>query len=100
MNCFLNARLGGLMNIKGFVVIAFFYSTISFAQSTSNTVLLFSHGIADTYKQAFWYAKSYTKDGVTRYNERYLFPCPWVTFNYPDATEGPLRVNYKETSFG
>jgi alpha-beta hydrolase superfamily lysophospholipase len=91
---------GQLMNIKRLIVVTFFYSLISFSHNGSNTVLLFSHGIADTYKQAFWYAKSYKKNGVAHYNERYLFPCPWATFNYPDATEGPLRVNYKETSFG
>jgi predicted esterase len=66
----------------------------------ANTVVLFSHGIADTYKQAFWYAQSYVKDTITHYNERYLFSSPLATFNYPDSTEGPLRVNYNETSFG
>jgi esterase/lipase len=62
--------------------------------------ILYSHGIADTFKQAFMYARSYTYDNHTYENKRYLFPGPFATFNYPDATESPLRVNRYETSFG
>jgi len=54
----------------------------------ANTVTLFSHGIADTYKQAYIYAKTsaiYT---------------PFMTFNYPDATERFYRVDFRKTSFG
>ncbi len=59
---------------------------------------LFSHGLADTYKQAYKYAKTYKIGKNTYHNERYLIDRPFVTFNYPDACEGLLRVNRKETS--
>lgn len=68
--------------------------------SLSRTITLFSHGIADTYKQAFLYAPSYIKRGITHYNERYLFHTPYVSFNYPDAINKFYRVNFHETSFG
>ena len=66
----------------------------------TKTVLLFSHGIADTYKQAFPYAPSYKDNNITYHNERFFFSCLFVTFDYPDATQSFLRVNYNETSFG
>ncbi len=80
------------------LIIVFFQNTLPEQQDCC--VVVFSHGIADTYKQAFWYAKSYTHNETKHTNDRYLFSCPFVTFNYPDATEGPLRVRYQETSFG
>jgi|SRR4030095_14825038 len=63
-------------------------------------VTIFSHGIADTYKQAFLYSKSYTKNGILYKNELFLFYTPYVSFNYPDATNKFYRVNWSETSFG
>jgi len=59
---------------------------------------LFSHGLADTYKQAYRYAKTYKVGGNTYRNRRYLINRPFVTFNYPDAYEGLFRINRKETS--
>lgn len=63
-------------------------------------ITLFSHGIADSYKQAYLYAKSYIKNGQTQINERYLLHTPFVSFNYPDATDNFYKVNWNETSFG
>ena len=68
---------------------------------TTPTITLFSHGIADTWKQARRYTKSYTrKNGIVVKNDRYLINTPYVSFNYPDATTKFYRVNYNETSFG
>ena len=64
------------------------------------TVTLFSHGIADTWKQVHGYVKSYKKNKLIYRNDRYLIHTPFVTFNYPDATTKFYRVNYNETSFG
>lgn len=67
---------------------------------TQKTLTLFSHGIADTWKQVRGYAQLYKKKEVVYRNDRYLFHTPFVTFNYPDATTKFYRVNYNETSFG
>jgi hypothetical protein len=64
------------------------------------TVTLFSHGIADTWKQVNWYIKSYLKHDVRHYNDRVTIHTPFISFNYPDATNRFHRVNYNETSFG
>src|SRR5436190_1381037 len=74
--------------------------SFSFFLVNANYLVLFSHGIADTYKQAFNYAQSYIYNDIHYYNNQFVLPCPFSTFNYPDATECILRVNYKETSFG
>ncbi len=60
---------------------------------------LFSHGLAGTYKQAYKYAKTYKIGKKIYHNTRYLINRPFVTFNYPDACEGFLHINRKETSF-
>lgn len=64
------------------------------------TVTIFSHGIADKWTQSLADLKSYHKNGVVHYNERYTINTPCVAFNYPDATNRFYRVNYNETSFG
>lgn len=66
----------------------------------SKTITLFSHGIADTWKQVRGYVKSYKKNDLIYRNDRYLLHTPFVAFNYPDATNKFYRVNYNETSFG
>ncbi len=63
-------------------------------------VTIFSHGIADTWQQVHGYVKSYKQDDTIYRNDRYLIHTPFVTFNYPDATDRFYRVNYNETSFG
>jgi alpha-beta hydrolase superfamily lysophospholipase len=50
--------------------------------------VLFVHGIADTYKQAF------------RYYNLGMFSRPFYTFNFPDATESFIRVDRAKTTFG
>lgn len=60
---------------------------------------LFSHGLADTYKQVFRYTRHVRPDGTID-TKPYLFEGPVVTFNFPDAHEGPLRVNFTKTSLG
>lgn len=61
---------------------------------------LFSHGIADTYRQAYNYAKTYTLDNKTYTNNRYILEHPFTTFDYPDATTNFWRVNFWKTSLG
>lgn len=68
--------------------------------SSPRITTIYSHGMFDTYKQAFWYAKSYIKNDIFYTNERYLIHTPYVSFNYPDATNKFYRVNWSETSFG
>jgi prolyl oligopeptidase family protein len=74
------------------------YNSLHF--QSKPVITLFSHGIADSYKQAYLYAKSYIKQGITHFNERFLIHTPYVSFNYPDATDKFYRVNWTETSFG
>ena len=92
---------GIIMNIKNNI---FFCSFIIFSimpsLCSSNTITVFSHGIADTWKQVHGYVKSYKKNNLIYRNDRYLLNTPFVTFNYPDATDKLYRVNYNETSFG
>lgn len=59
--------------------------------SASDITYLFSHGLADTHKQAYKYTK--TDD-----QQDYLIGETVKTFNYPDATERFFRVNRHETS--
>jgi len=70
------------------------------AFSRAKTITLFSHGIADKWTQVHRYVPSYTKSDITHHNERYVINTPYVSFNYPDATNRFYRVNYNETSFG
>ncbi len=79
------------------IVLFFLFSTITTAQS--QVWYLFSHGVADTYKQAYKYAKTYKIGENTHHNTQYLIKRPFVNFNYPDAYEGFPRINRKETSF-
>ena len=56
--------------------------------TAQETLFLFVHGIADTYKQAFCY-----------YNLG-IYTKPFYSFNFPDATESVTRVDHKKTTFG
>lgn len=89
------------MNLKNNVLLCFLAICATAPNScTSNTITLFSHGIADTWKQVHEYVKSYKKKDLIYCNDRYLFHTPFVAFNYPDATNKFYRINYHETSFG
>jgi len=78
--------------------IVFFFLFSSIFNIHAQVWYLFSHGLANTYKQAYRYAKTYKIGKNTYHNRRYLIDRPFATFNYPDAYEGLLRVNRKETS--
>lgn len=85
------------MSNKNILSLALIIITPHFNAHTQ-AVFLYSHGIASTYKQAFWYAQSYKIDKKRYHNKRYLFSEPFVTFNFPDATEELRRVKREETS--
>jgi hypothetical protein len=68
--------------------------------SKKKVITIFSHGIADTWKQVHGYVKSYKKQNIMYRNDRYLIHTPFISFNYPDAIDKFYRVNYNETSFG
>lgn len=87
------------MNIKNILII-FFITISSLSLCKNNIVTIFSHGIADTWKQVHGYVKSYIKNDIRHVNDRYLINTPYTSFNYPDATTKFYRVNYNETSFG
>jgi hypothetical protein len=82
-----------------FAYLAIAFATIP-ALCQAKTITLFSHGIADKWSQVHRYVPSYTKNDVLHRNERYVINTPYVSFNYPDATNRFYRVNYNETSFG
>ncbi len=88
------------MNIKNTILFSLLVVNITSVLCKQQYITIFSHGIADTWKQVHGYTKSYKVDDCTYQNERYLFHTPFVSFNYPDATDKFYRVNYHETSFG
>ena len=53
---------------------------------------LFSHGLADSHKQAFKYAESVHKQ------KPYIVKQPLITFDYPDVSSSIFRVNRFKTS--
>lgn len=72
------------------------FSSLAIAQ----IVTLFSHGVADKWKQVRQYVKSYSENDIIYYNDRYLIHTDYIAFNYADATNKFYRVNYNELSFG
>lgn len=89
------------MNFKNIAFFSFLIvSPVLPIFNQKKVITVFSHGIADTWQQVHGYVKSYTKDDTTYRNDRYLIHTPFVSFNYPDATNNFYRVNYHETSFG
>lgn len=89
------------MTIKNNILLFFLLiNSIPSLFCAPNCVTIFSHGIADTWTQVRNYIKAYKIDDLIYYNDRYLFHTPFVSFNYPDATDKFYRVNYHETSFG
>jgi hypothetical protein len=88
---------GVFMKIKSIIfVLSFLTANITLPQ----TVTLFSHGIADKWSQIHRYLKKYWKNGILHSNTYGFIHTPFVSFNYPDATNRFYRVNYYETSFG
>jgi Prolyl oligopeptidase family len=89
------------MNLKNIALFSFL-TVFSIAPifGKNKVITIFSHGIADTWKQVHGYVKSYKKHDTVYRNDRYLIHTPFISFNYPDATNKFYRVNYNETSFG
>jgi pimeloyl-ACP methyl ester carboxylesterase len=53
---------------------------------------LFSHGLADSHKQAFKYAESSSK------KQPYIIKTPFITFDYPDVSSSIFKLNRFKTS--
>lgn len=89
------------MNLKNIAFFSLLALPLTLPAVNQNKVVtIFSHGIADTWKQVHGYVKSYQKHNSIHRNDRYLIHTPFISFNYPDATNKFYRVNYNETSFG
>lgn len=65
-----------------------------FSATEEPPTMIFAHGLADTYRQAYIWGKSTTKD------RPYLHDGEIITFNFPDSTEYFWRVNFPWTSLG
>lgn len=85
------------------------YQTISY----NDAIFLFSHGIADSHRQAYHYVFRYPINDLEtelyidqespedRYkyaqNERFIITTPFVTFDYLDATNHFYRINIRRS---
>ncbi|MDR3551086.1 MAG: prolyl oligopeptidase family serine peptidase, partial [Candidatus Babeliales bacterium] len=56
---------------------------------------LYAHGLAESYKQAYWYSKT-TPHGTM--HDPYLYDGRLFSFDFPDATERFWRMNFTQTS--
>jgi pimeloyl-ACP methyl ester carboxylesterase len=71
-----------------------FITSMLFTSLFSNDICyFFSHGLADTHKQAFNYVKA-----PENAQKPYIIDGPLITFDYPDATTSFMRVNRTKTS--
>ncbi len=97
-----------------FIVTLLFFMHGSYQTIAQNDALfLFSHGIADTHRQAYRYSFCYPLNDVatelyvdqeyrdSRYkygqNQRFIMTSPFVTFDYPDATARFYRINIRRS---
>ena len=78
--------------LSGIFINAFGALEFGYSADSQLPVFLFSHGLADTHKQAYTYKKSEKPD------KYYLIDGRLFTFDYPDATEKFWRVNITQTS--
>jgi len=69
--------------------IAILFCLLPFFKASAITYL-FSHGIADSYKQAYRYVKTYTWCGMQYENDHYIIDGKLKTFNYQDVIVGPI----------
>lgn len=69
-------------------IISFVGNVCATQQIYDRPAVLFSHGIADTYRQAF------------RYYNLKIIKKPFYTFNFPDATLSCMKVDRTLTVFG
>ena len=79
---------------KGIVFFSFIVTSISIVngENTPTIHYLFSHGLADSHKQAFRYAES------PQNQKPYIIKHPIVTFDYPDVSTSIFRINRFKTS--
>jgi alpha-beta hydrolase superfamily lysophospholipase len=62
------------------------------ATKKTDTRYLFSHGIADSHKQAFKYVESENSQ------KPYILKHPLITFDYPDVSNSIFKMNRTQTS--
>lgn len=72
----------------------FIFLTMIFINScnASDFYYMFSHGLADSHKQAFKYAESSSKQ------QPFIIKTPFLTFDYPDVSNSIFRLNRFKTS--
>lgn len=105
-----------MLSIRIFTGILLLASILFFmhnSYSTNNTLFLFSHGIADSHRQAYHYCFCYPRDDSESmvyidqeilsqnqdhaYNDRFIITTPFVTFDYPDSTDRFYRINIRRS---
>jgi prolyl oligopeptidase family protein len=82
-------RRGGKMP-RGKLLICFIVF-IAMNCDAHDVYYLFSHGLADSHKQAYKYAESTGK-------QPYIIKTPFITFDYPDVSSSIFRINRFKTS--
>lgn len=85
------------LNIKQFFIVIILLGLTSFSPALQETTIgyIFSHGLADTHKQAYQYLKSNTD-----FTKPYSISGSYITFDFPDALEYGARVRTKKASLG
>ncbi len=73
-------------------LIALTIISISNRNHAQDMYYLFSHGLADSHKQAFRYTES------TNRQRPYIIKKPLITFDYPDVSSSIFRLNRLKTS--
>lgn len=81
--------------MKKLIFLGLLVST-SMSPATKKTDIryLFSHGIADSHKQAFKYVESGNSQ------KPYILKHPLITFDYPDVSNSIFKMNRTQTSLG
>lgn len=74
------------------IFFVFITSMLANCCSAQGIYYLFSHGLADSHKQAFKYAESANKQ------QPYIIKNPLITFDYPDVSSSIFRLNRLKTS--
>ncbi len=80
--------MGTMVKIIQYTIFLLQLTTSSFCQVN----YLFSHGIADSRKQALWYLESVDS------RKPYIVKHPLISFNYPDAYDGLFKINRLQSS--
>ena len=83
-----------LSNLRITVVVYSCFMIIStFCTEQDNFYFLFSHGIADSHKQAFNYLPPFSYNKKTA-----IVGKPLITFDYPDVSSNIFKINRTQTS--